>query len=57
MNSGEASKEERQYALKLGDAFIVTDPEDALTEADSENVDLFDLLSRGSAYDNLRLVN
>ena len=54
VNSGEASKEERQYALKLGDAFIVTDPEDALTEADSENVDLFDLLSRGSAYDNLR---
>jgi len=47
VNSGEASKEERQYALKLGDAFIVTDPEDALTEADSENVDLFDLLSKG----------
>jgi len=46
VNSGEATKEERQYALKLGDAFIVTDPEDALTEADSENVDLFDLLSK-----------
>lgn len=46
VNSGEASKEERQYALKLGDAFILTDPEDQMTEADNENVDLFDLLSK-----------
>lgn len=46
VNSGEASKEERQYALRLGDAFILTDPEDQLTEADNENVDLFDLLSK-----------
>lgn len=47
VNSGEATKEERQYALKLGDAFEVIDPLDALTEADNENVTLFELLSSG----------
>ena len=47
VNSGEATKEERQYALKLGDAFEVIDPLDALTEADNENVALFELLSSG----------
>ena len=47
VNSGEATKEERQYALKLGDAFEVIDPLDALTETDNENVALFELLSSG----------
>lgn len=47
VNSGEATKEERQYALKLGDAFEVIDPLDALTETDNENVTLFELLSSG----------
>ena len=47
VNSGEASKEERQYALKLGDAFEVVDPSEALTETDNENVTLFELLSNG----------
>lgn len=47
VNSGEATKEERQYALKLGDAFEVVDPSEALTEADNENVTLFELLSSG----------
>ena len=47
VNSGEASKEERQYALKLGDTFTIVDPEDMLTEIDNENADLFDLLSKG----------
>lgn len=47
VNSGEATKEERQYALKLGDAFEVIDPSDALTEADNENIALFELLSSG----------
>jgi len=46
VNSGEASKEERRYALKLGDAFFVTGSDDELAEVDNENVDLFDLLSR-----------
>ena len=47
VNSGEATKEERQYALKLGDAFEVIDPLDALTETDNENIALFELLSSG----------
>lgn len=47
VNSGEATKEERQYALKLGDAFEVIDPSEALTETDNENVTLFELLSSG----------
>lgn len=47
VNSGEASKEERRYALKLGDAFEVVDPSEALTETDNENVTLFELLSNG----------
>lgn len=47
VDSGEATKEERQYALKLGDAFEVVDPSEALTEADNENVTLFELLSSG----------
>lgn len=47
VNSGEATKEERQYALKLGDAFEVIDPSEALTETDNENVTLFELLSNG----------
>ena len=47
VNSGEATKEERQYALKLGDTFTIVDPEDMLTEIDNENADLFDLLSNG----------
>ena len=47
VNSGEATKEERKYALKLGDAFEVVDPSEALTETDNENVTLFELLSNG----------
>jgi len=46
INSGEATKEEREYAAKMGDAFYLCEPEDILSEGENENLALFELLSR-----------
>jgi len=46
VNSGEATKEEREYAAKLGDAFYIDNPEDILSMDENENLALFELLSK-----------
>lgn len=44
--SGDATREEREYAAKLGDAFYIDDPEDILSIEENENLALFELLSQ-----------
>lgn len=46
ISNGDATKEEREYATKLGDAFYVDNPEDILSMEENENLALFELLSK-----------
>lgn len=46
ISNGDATKEEREYAAKLGDAFYIDNPEDILSMNENENLALFELLSK-----------